>query len=58
VSGEIVEVNEILADAPETVNQDAFGEGWIFKVKLSDPAQLDKLLNADGYAEVMASDEH
>lgn len=58
VSGEVVAVNEALVDAPETVNQDAFGEGWMFRVKLSDPAQLDGLLDAATYAEVMASEEH
>ncbi len=57
VSGEIIAVNETLADAPETVNQDAFGDGWLFKVKMEDNTQLGDLLNADGYAEVMAADD-
>lgn len=58
VTGEVTEVNEVLADSPETINSDAFGEGWMFKVRLSDETELEELLNADGYAEVMADDEH
>jgi glycine cleavage system H protein len=58
VSGEVTEVNEALADAPETINTDAFGDGWMFKLRLSDPEQLGDLLDADAYAEVMADDEH
>jgi len=49
VSGEIVEVNTALADNPALVNQDAFGAGWFFKVKLSAPAELDGLMSADAY---------
>jgi len=58
VTGEITEINEVLADAPETINTDAFGEGWMFKVRLSDETVIDELLDADAYAEVMAEDEH
>ena len=58
VSGEVTEVNEALADAPETINGDAFGDGWMFKLRLSDPDQLGELLDADAYAAVMAEDEH
>jgi len=58
VSGEVTEVNEALADTPETINGDAFGEGWMFKVRLSDETELEDLLDADGYADVMAEDEH
>ncbi|PLX60531.1 glycine cleavage system protein GcvH [Sedimenticola selenatireducens] len=58
VSGEVIAINEALADAPETVNQDAFGDGWLFQVKLSAPAELDDLLYADAYSEVMESEEH
>jgi glycine cleavage system H protein len=47
-----------LADAPETINGDAFGDGWMFKLRLSEPDQLGDLLDADAYAEVMAEDEH
>ncbi|MCW8882650.1 MAG: glycine cleavage system protein GcvH [Sedimenticola sp.] len=58
VSGEVIAVNEVLADAPETVNQDAFGDGWLFQVKLSDPAQLEDLLDAEAYTDIMESEEH
>lgn len=58
VTGEVVEVNEALADAPETINGDAFGAGWMFKVRLVDSGELGGLLDADGYAQVMAEDEH
>lgn len=49
VSGEVVEVNEDLEDSPELVNSDAFGDGWMFKIKLDDAAELDALLDAEGY---------
>ncbi|MBR9827898.1 MAG: glycine cleavage system protein GcvH [Oceanospirillales bacterium] len=49
LSGEIVEINEALEDAPESVNSDPYGDGWFFKLKLSDSAELDDLLDADGY---------
>ena len=49
VSGEILAVNEDLADAPETVNSDPYGEAWMIKVKLSNPAELDELLDAAAY---------
>ena len=58
VSGEVLEVNEALVDAPETVNQDAFGEGWMFKVKLSNAGELEDLLDADAYTDVIESEEH
>ncbi|AKH21284.1 glycine cleavage system protein GcvH [Sedimenticola thiotaurini] len=58
VSGEVIAINEALADAPETVNQDAFGDGWLFQVKLSAPAELDELLDAEAYTEVMEAEAH
>jgi glycine cleavage system H protein len=45
----VLEFNESLEDAPETVNKDPYGKGWIVKIKLSDPAQLDRLLDTDAY---------
>ncbi len=55
ISGEVVEVNSSLADAPETVNSDAYGGGWMIKIKISDTTQLDELLSAEDYkAEVGA----
>jgi glycine cleavage system H protein len=58
VSGDIVAINEALVDAPEIVNQDAFGEGWMFRVELSNAGQLEDLLDAEAYAEVVESDAH
>jgi glycine cleavage system H protein len=58
VSGEVVEVNEALADKPETINEDAFGEGWIFAVRMSDRGELDELMTADEYAEQMEDEDH
>ena len=58
VSGEIVEVNESLADKPETINEDAYGEGWLFVVKPSDRAELEELLDADAYAELIENEDH
>lgn len=51
VSGEVVEINEALEDEPGLVNQDAFGN-WIMKVKVSDPAEIDSLLDAAAYAKI------
>lgn len=58
VSGEITEVNTALADKPETVNQDPYGEGWLFRLKPADPGELDGLLDADAYAAQVAAEEH
>jgi glycine cleavage system H protein len=49
LSGEIIEVNEALGGAPETINEDPYGEGWLVKVKLSDRAELDSLMDAEAY---------
>jgi len=51
VTGEVIEVNEALQEEPAKVNQDAFGEGWLMKVKVSDPATLDNLMDAKKYEE-------
>lgn len=58
VSGTVLEVNPALADKPETINEDAFGEGWLFVLEARDAAELDALLSADTYAKVMAEDGH
>ncbi|MCB1773125.1 MAG: glycine cleavage system protein GcvH [Gammaproteobacteria bacterium] len=58
LSGEVIEVNETLAEAPETINEDAYQAGWIFRLRLSDPAELDALMDADSYAEHAESEEH
>jgi glycine cleavage system H protein len=49
VSGEIVEVNEALNEAPEVINSAAYTDGWLFKLRLKDPAELEELLNAEDY---------
>jgi glycine cleavage system H protein len=54
LSGEIVAVNEALNDSPETINEDPYGEGWLVRVKLSDPAEADDLLDADAYRDLLA----
>ena len=49
VSGEIIAINEELEDSPELINTDPFGEGWIFKIKLDNPSELEKLLSPSDY---------
>ena len=51
---EVLEVNPELEDAPELVNEDAYGKGWLIKVTVADPAQLDELLSADEYQKLIA----
>jgi glycine cleavage system H protein len=54
LSGEIVEVNAALSDAPEKINQDPYGEGWLVKVKLSDPSEVDQLLDVAAYRDLLS----
>ena len=54
-SGEILQVNELLQDKPETINQDPFGEGWLFTMRLDDPGQAEGLLDAAGYDKLISS---
>jgi glycine cleavage system H protein len=49
LSGEIAEINQALSDKPETINEDPYGEGWLVKMKLSDPSEVDTLMKADAY---------
>ena len=56
LSGEVVEVNEALKETPETINEDPYGEGWLVKVKLSDPSEVDALMDAAAYRELLAGD--
>ena len=58
VSGKVVAVNGALTDKPETINEDAYGEGWLFVVKPSDRAELGELLDADAYAEQLENEDH
>ena len=57
LSGEVVAINEALADAPELVNQDAFGGGWLVKIKASDAAEWDALLDAVAYEKVIEAEQ-
>ncbi len=58
VSGEIVAVNEALADSPETVNNDPYHDGWMYKIRMSDPAELEDLLAAEAYDAHVAAEGH
>ncbi|MBN2381137.1 glycine cleavage system protein GcvH [candidate division WOR-3 bacterium] len=58
VSGKVIEVNIKLASNPETCNKDAYGEGWIVKLEMADPAEAGKLLDAAGYKEHLAAEGH
>jgi glycine cleavage system H protein len=55
LSGEIVEVNEALGDSPERINQDPYGEGWMIKVRMSDPSEIDRLMDVEAYKEMLQS---
>jgi glycine cleavage system H protein len=57
VGGTIIAINKVLEDAPETVNQDPYGDGWFFRIQPNDLGDLDQLLDADGYAEVCEEDD-
>ena len=56
IGGEILEVNDALADAPETINSDPYGEGWIFRMTPADSAEVDALMDAKAYEELVASE--
>lgn len=58
VSGEIIETNDAIVDAPEIVNQDPFGDGWLFKVKPADAGEIEDLLNAEAYLELTEEESH
>jgi glycine cleavage system H protein len=58
VTGKVVEVNAALADKPETINEDAYGDGWIFVVEAEEPEQLNELLGPDDYAELLEAEDH
>jgi glycine cleavage system H protein len=55
LSGEIVEVNEALGDSPERINADPYGDGWMVKVRISDPSEVDGLMDAAAYKEMLQS---
>jgi glycine cleavage system H protein len=56
LSGEIVAVNEALSESPETINEDPYGEGWLVKVRLSDPSEAAELMDAGAYREMLAGE--
>ena len=58
VTGKVLEVNAALADKPETINEDAYGEGWLFTVEVEDAEQLNELLGPDDYAELLEDEDH
>jgi glycine cleavage system H protein len=53
LSGEIVEVNGVLADSPEKINEDPYGDGWMVKVRLNDPSEADSLLDVNAYKDLL-----
>jgi len=57
ISGEVVDANGKLAETPEVINSDPYGDGWIFRIKPDDEAELDELMDADAYAEQIAAEE-
>ena len=56
VTGEVIEVNEALEDEPELVNEDPYGDGWLFKVRLKDEGELDGLMDAEAYQALIAEE--
>jgi glycine cleavage system H protein len=54
LSGEVLEVNQRVVDAPETVNDDPYGDGWLIRIRMSDPSERDALLDANAYRQVLA----
>ncbi|HVP75668.1 MAG TPA: glycine cleavage system protein GcvH [Gaiellaceae bacterium] len=54
LSGEVLAVNQKVVDAPETVNEDPYGEGWLIRIRVSDPAEIDSLLDVAAYRQVLA----
>jgi glycine cleavage system H protein len=54
LSGQVIEVNQAVVDAPETVNEDPYGNGWLIRIRLSDPLEADGLLDVDAYKQVLA----
>ena len=58
VTGEITAINEDLPDAPETINQDAYDSGWMFRLSLEDEGELAELMDAEAYAEFVAAESH
>ncbi len=58
VTGKVTAVNSALSDKPETINEDAYGEGWLFTLEVEDADQLNELLGPDDYAELLEDEDH
>ena len=56
LSGQVLEVNRTVVDAPETVNEDPYGDGWLIRIRLNDPAEVDGLLDAAAYQALLAEE--
>lgn len=56
VSGEVIAINELLENAPETINDSPYDDGWFYKIKLSEPEELDDLMDAEAYADASGDD--
>jgi glycine cleavage system H protein len=57
VSGEVIEINDELEDAPERINNDPYGDGWMYKISMEDPEEVGDLLDADAYSETIVDEE-
>lgn len=57
ISGEVLEINEDLEDAPELINGDPYGDGWFYRIRISDAAELEDLLDAEGYRETLEEED-
>ena len=57
ISGDVIEVNSELEDSPEKINDDPYGDGWMYKIKIDDPSEVDDMLDATAYAELIAEEE-
>ena len=57
VSGEVIEVNAELEDSPERINDDAYGDGWMYRIQMEDPDEVNDLLDADAYTDSIADEE-
>jgi glycine cleavage system H protein len=57
VSGEIIEVNDELEDSPDRINDDPYGDGWMYKIKMEDPDEVGDLLDAEAYTETLEEDD-
>jgi glycine cleavage system H protein len=56
VSGEVVEINEVLADKPDLVNTDPYGDGWMIRIKVSDPTEIEELMTAEDYEDYVKTE--